>query len=152
VRIQRIQFLEKYAARAEDFLSQKFGNDYTAKDVEKVAEALINADLERAAEIERVEDLVKQARYIAKGFTEEINSNFGDGSFQKLASTALLNSLKNVLKGASKSDLGQKIMGSLNRAGIKTYEFAKRDPLQAAGIAAGSGVTALAGTALMDSD
>jgi hypothetical protein len=85
VRIQRIQFLEKYAARAEDLLSQKYGNEYTPQDVEKLAEALINMDVERAAEFERVEEITKQARYTAKGFADGIKDDLGEKAFQKIA-------------------------------------------------------------------
>ena len=85
MRIQRIQFLEKYAAYAEDLLIQKYGKEYTPEDVEKLAEALIDMDVERAAEFERVEEIVKQARYIARGFANEIDSSLGKGSFQKIA-------------------------------------------------------------------
>jgi hypothetical protein len=149
VRIQRIQFLEKYAARAEDLLSQKYGDKYTSEDVEKLAEALINMDVKRAAEFERVEEIIKKARYTAKGFAEEINTNLGDEAFKKLASVALLGSLKNILKGASKSNLGQKIMGGLKQTGQRARELIKKDPLMAAGISAGSLAAGVAGSAFL---
>jgi hypothetical protein len=152
MRIQRIQFLEKYAARAEDLLSEKYGNNYTSEDVEKLAEALISMDVERAAKIERVEDLIKQARHTAKGFVDEINSNLGEGVFQKLASAALLGAFKNVIKGAKHSELGQKIMGVIGQTGQRARKFVKTDPHMAAGLGAGVTGTALIGSSLMDND
>ena len=150
MRIQRIQFLEKYAARAEDLLSQKYGNKYTSEDVEKLAEALINMDVKRAAEFERVEEIVKQARYTAKGFADEINSNFGKEAFQKIArykSLSLIKSLKKMVKG--KSRLGEKIVGGLDVGERKVRGFVKREPLMAAGIGTGSLAAGVAGSAFL---
>jgi len=148
VRIQRIQFLEKYAARAEDFLFQKYGEDYTSEDVEKLAEALINMDMERAAEIERVEEITKQARYTAKSFANEININLGDGAFQKIATPALIDAIKTMAKSKAVSGFGQKIMGGLGRA----KKLIKTDPLMAAGIAGTGGAATIVGSELMGND
>ncbi len=150
MRIQRIQFLEKYAARAEDLLSQKYGEKYTSKDVEKLAEALINMDVKRAAEFERIEEIVKQARYTAKGFADEIDGNFGKEAFKKMArfqSLSFIKSLKKMVKGKSK--LGQKIVGGLDVSERRARGFIKKDPLMAAGIGAGSLATGVAGTAFL---
>jgi hypothetical protein len=150
VRIQRIQFLEKYAALAENLLTQNYGQEYTSEDVEKLAEALINMDVERAAEFERVEEIVKQARYTAKGFVDEIDSNLGKGSFQKMArykSLSLINSLKKMIKG--KSAPGTKALGYIDKGERKVRGFVKRDPLKAAGIGAGTLIAGTAGTALL---
>ncbi len=135
MRIQRIQFLEKYAARAEDLLSEKYGKEYTPEDVEKLAEALISMDVERATEFERVEEIVKQARYTAKGFADEIDSKLGKKAFQKIAryeSLSFIKSLKNMIKG--KGGFGEKIVGGLDKSERKVRGFVKKDPLKAVGI------------------
>ena len=153
MRIQRIQFLEKYAARAENLLSEKYGNEYTSKDVEKLAEALISMDVERAAEFERVEEITKQARYTAKGFADEIDSNLGKEAFKKIArykSLSFIKSLKKMVKG--KSELGQKIVRGLDVGERKVRGFVKKDPYLAAGIAGGSLATGVAGTAFLTGD
>ncbi len=153
MRIQRIQVLEKYAARAEDLLSKKYGNEYTPEDVEKLAEALISMDVERAAEFERVEEITKQARYTAKGFAGEINSKLGKEAFQKMArfeSLSFIKSLKKMVKG--KGGIGEKIIGGLDKGERRARGFVKKDPLMAAGIGAGTLTTGVAGTAFLTGD
>ncbi len=150
MRIQRIQFLEKYAARAEDLLSQKYGEKYTSGDVEKLAEALINMDVKRAAEFERVEEIVKQARYTAKGFAVEIDSKLGKEAFQKMAryeSLSFIKSLKKMVEGKSK--LGKKIVGGLDKGERRVRGVVKKDPYVAAGIGGGSLAAGVTGTTFL---
>lgn len=132
--IQRIQFLEKYAARAENLLSEKFGKNYTSHDVEKLAEALIRLDVKRAANIDRVEELMKQARYTANAFVKEIDDELGEGSFQKMAKPALLNSLKSLMKNKVPY-FSQKVLESLKSTGQKATKMVKANPLESAGVA-----------------
>lgn len=150
MRIQKIQFLEKYAARAEDLLSQKYGSDYTSEDVEKLAEALIDMDAKTAAELDRVEEIIKQARYTAKGFANEIENSLGKDAFQKIArykSLSFINSLKKMVKG--KSALGTKALGYADKGERKVRGFVKRDPLRAAGIGAGTLAAGTVGSVLL---
>ncbi|KYK22687.1 hypothetical protein AYK24_00235 [Thermoplasmatales archaeon SG8-52-4] len=146
--IQRIQFLEKYAARAENLLSQKFGKNYTPEDVEKLAEALIRLDVKRAANIDRVEELVKQAQYTANAFVKEINKELGEDAFAKLAKAPFLDALKLLVKGKG-SEFSQKLIGALKNTGQRTMKFVKTDPYLAAGFAGAGGATALTGHALL---
>ena len=151
MKLQRIQFLEKYAALAEDFLSKKLGNKYTPEDVEKLAEAMINMDVNRAAEFERVEEIIKQARYTAKGFAAEIDSSFGEGSFQKISaikSRSFIKSIRKMTKG--KDSFGRKAIDFVDKKERQMRGFIKKDPYMVAGVAGGSLAVGAAGTALID--
>lgn len=150
MRIQRIQFLEKYAALAEDLLSKEYGKEYTPQDVEKLAGALIDMDIKRAAEFERVEEIVKQARYTAKGFAAEIDNCLGEGAFKKIAAQKTLSVFKKVRKWAKGSEGTTKLINTLEKKERKFRGFVKRDPYLVAGVAGGSLATGAAGTALID--
>ncbi len=152
MRIQRIQFLEKYAARAEDLLSQKYGEKYTSEDVEKLAEALINMDVKRAAEFERIEEIVKQARYTAKGFATEIDNCLGRDVLRKIAAHKTLGVFKSLRKAAKGKEGATKIINKLEKGERRVRGFVKKDPYLAAGIGAGSLATGVAGTAFLTGD
>jgi hypothetical protein len=149
LRVQRIEFLEKYAALAEDLLSKEYGTEYTPEDVEKLAEVLINMDVERAAEIDRVEEIVKQARYTAKGFAAEIDNCLGEGAFKKIAARKTLGIFKKVRKAVKGSEGATKLINKLEKGERKFRGFVKKDPYLVAGVAGGSLAAGVAGTAAL---
>jgi predicted ArsR family transcriptional regulator len=149
VRIQRIQFLEKYAARAEDLLSQKYGGKYTSEDVEKLAEALINMDVKRAAEFERVEEIVKQAHCIARSFAVEIDSRLGRDALQKIAALKTSSIFESIRKAVKGKERLTKIVNKVEKGGRRFHEFVKKDPYMAAGIGAGGLGIGVAGSAFL---
>ena len=150
MRVQRIQFLEKYAALAEDLLYKEYGTEYTPEDVEKLAEALIDMDVKRAAEYERVEEIVKQARCTAKGFATEIDNCLGEGAFKKIAAQKTLGIFKSLRKSAKGKEGTTKLINAIEKKERKFRGFVKRDPYLVAGVAGGSLATGAAGTALID--
>jgi hypothetical protein len=151
MKVQQIQFLEKYAALAEDLLSKKYGQDYTSADIEKLAEALITMDLERASELDRIEEITKCASYLAKGFSDEIDNICGEGSFKKLAaykSRAFVNTLKKLV---GKSKTGKKAVGWIDKTEKRVRGVYKKDPTAVVGgatIIGGGGLAA--GTVLSE--
>lgn len=149
MRVQRIQFLEKYAALAEDLLSKEYGTEYTPEDVEKLAEALIDMDVKRAAEMERVEEIVKQARYTAKGFATEIDNCLGEGAFKKIARYKTLNVFKKATELAKGKEGATKLISKLEKGERKFRGFVKKDPYLVAGVAGGSLAAGVAGTAAL---
>lgn len=149
MRIQRIQFLEKYAARAEDLLSEKYGKEYTPGDVEKLAEALINMDVKRAAEFERVEEIVKQAHCVARSFATEIDSRLGKDALRKIAALKPLSIFKSVRKAVKGKEGLTGVVGKVEKAERKFRGFVKKDPYMAAGLGAGGLAAGVAGTAFL---
>jgi len=140
MRVERIQFLEKYAALAENLLSEKYGKDYTSVDVEKLAEVLIHLDQERAAEIDKIEQIQKQAQYHAFGFADEFNKVLGAGSFKKLAAKGAWNAaIRSV--GSSAKDVLKAGKDVAVTGGKLGWQIAKENPKKS--IAAGLGVGAL---------
>ena len=150
MRVQRIQFLEKYAALAQDLLSEKYGKEYTPEDVEKLAEALIDMDVKRAAEYERVEEIVKQAQHTARGFAAEIDNCLGEGSFKKIAALKTLDVFKKARGWAKGKETTTKIINKLEKGERKFRGFVKKDPYLVAGVAGGSLAAGATGTALID--
>ncbi len=69
---ENVNILVKYASYAEELLEEKFGDDYTADDVEKLAEALIDNDLAVEAEQEKVAEYDELGRIMARGFLNEL--------------------------------------------------------------------------------
>lgn len=67
----RIEFLDKYANSAKSLLEQKYGQNFTDADVEKLAFNLIKQD----AEITKVAELVESAQVMAGGFYSELKKN-----------------------------------------------------------------------------
>lgn len=152
MRIQRIQFLEKYAARAEDLLSKKYGDKYTSGDVEKLAEALINMDVKRAAEFERVEEIVKQAHCIARSFAAEIDNHLGKDVLQKIAALKTLSIFKSTRKAVKGKEVLTGIVSKVEKVERKFRGFVKKDPYMVAGIGTGGLAAGVAGTAFLTGD
>ena len=141
MRAQRIQFLEKYAALAEDLLI-KNGEKYTSSDVEKVAEFLINMDLKRADNLEHVENIVKQAQHQARGFASELDEVLGEGAFKKLAGRQKANFLiKPLQKLVGKSKIGKKAVSAFDKGERNARYYLKKQPTMAAGMFAGGVAT-----------
>jgi hypothetical protein len=70
----RVDLLTKYASVSEELLEKEYGEDYTAEDVEKLAEALIEMDIQKAEELEKVAELEESGRIIARAFLEELKN------------------------------------------------------------------------------
>ena len=70
------QQLEKYAEVANQLLKDNYAENYSVEDVEKLAASLIQIDMEKAAEAEHVEELVKLAQAQARGFADEFYNTF----------------------------------------------------------------------------
>jgi len=72
----RLQVIYKYASAAEELLEKQYGaNNYEAADVEKLAEFLINADLEKEESIEKVAEYDELGRIMARSFIDELQKN-----------------------------------------------------------------------------
>ncbi len=64
--------LIKYANRSADLLNEYCSHDYTSEDVVKVATALIERDIRRANQIDKIAVLTKSGKHVAKGFLDEL--------------------------------------------------------------------------------
>ena len=69
---ERVDAIVKYATQAEELLSKELKDDYNEEDVIKVAETLIDADLETEEEQEKVAEYDQLGRIMARSFLEEI--------------------------------------------------------------------------------
>jgi len=69
---ERMDILAKYAEVADEALKAEFGDDYTLEDVEKLAEMLINNDLQVDEEEVKVAELVESGKILAHAFAEEL--------------------------------------------------------------------------------
>ncbi len=69
---ERMEVLAKYAEVAEEALKAEFGEDYELTDVEKLAEMLIQKDLETNEEEVKVAELVEAGQIMAHSFAEEL--------------------------------------------------------------------------------
>ncbi len=69
---ENVNVLVKYATYAEELLEERFGDDYTEDDVEKLAEALIENDLAVEADQEKVAEYDELGRVMARGFLNEL--------------------------------------------------------------------------------
>jgi len=103
------EYLEKYASYADSLLNQNYGDDYTVEDVEKLASVLIDYDLEKAAEAERVEFLVKSAQIQARAFADEFVKIAGWDLFEKFAANANMKNINKILEGAFGKGVGKRL-------------------------------------------
>lgn len=69
---ERVDFLVKVAAYAEELLEAEYQEDYSAEDVEKLAGALIEMQLEHEEEVEKVAELDEAGRIMARAFMSEL--------------------------------------------------------------------------------
>ena len=86
------QYLEKYASAANELLQANYGDDYSVEDLEKLAVALIDLDVQNT-EIDLINGLTKEAQIQAHGFAQE----FYD-TFEKEAATKMLGDIAAWLK------------------------------------------------------
>jgi hypothetical protein len=93
----KIEFLQKYAQYAESLLAQKF-ESFSSQEVEKLAAALIEKDVEAADQYDHVVDLVKTSQHIARGFAAELTERLGSDQFSKLSGA-----MEGFLKATEKS-------------------------------------------------
>ena len=75
---ERIDVLAKYAEAADEALNAEYGEDYELEDVEKLAEMLIQNDLQieekSEEESEKVSELVEAGQVMAHAFAEELQT------------------------------------------------------------------------------
>ena len=69
---EEMEVLAKYAEAAEEGLKAEFGEDYSLEDVEKLAEMLIQRDLEIEDEEVKVAELAEAGQIMAQAFAEEL--------------------------------------------------------------------------------
>lgn len=75
VEAQRRDVLTKYASAAEELLENEYGDDYNAEDVELLAEALIEADVQAAEQQEKVAEYENAGKLMAQAFVEELKAS-----------------------------------------------------------------------------
>lgn len=71
---ERMELLAKYAEFADNALREEYGDDYTEEDVEKLAEMLIERDMEISEEQEKVAEIVDAGKVLARSFAEELQN------------------------------------------------------------------------------
>ena len=64
--------ITKYADLSDHLLRSYCSHPYTSGDVVKLASALIDYDVDRAAQFDQVEYLTKCGQHIAHGFLDEL--------------------------------------------------------------------------------
>jgi len=69
---ERVEILEKYASAAEEMLDAEYGENYDANDVQKLAAALIDRDLEAEEDYEKIAELDTAGRIMARAFIDEL--------------------------------------------------------------------------------
>jgi len=69
---ERMDVLAKYAEFADEALKAEYGNDYELEDVEKLAEMLIENDLQVEEEEMKVAEIVEAGQIMAHAFAEEL--------------------------------------------------------------------------------
>lgn len=67
-----VEIFRKYAELAEGALSEEYGDDFTADDVEKLATKMIDHDLEQEYMEEKVAEFVQAGQIMAKAFKDEL--------------------------------------------------------------------------------
>lgn len=72
---ERMEVLEKYASLADELLTSEYGNDYEEQDVVKLAQLLINHDMEIQEQMEKVAELEEAGIIMAKAFKAELAKN-----------------------------------------------------------------------------
>lgn len=69
---EEMDVLAKYAEFADQALQEEYGNDYTLEDVEKLAEMLIEHDLDIYEEEVKVAELAEAGQLMARAFVDEL--------------------------------------------------------------------------------
>lgn len=73
-RKERIDAIVKYASTAEELLAEKYGEDYEQEDVSKLAEWMIENDLEALEWEEKVAEYDQLGRIMANSFVDEMKN------------------------------------------------------------------------------
>jgi len=73
IKTERAEVLAKYASIAEELISEQYEDDqYNEHDVIKVAEFLIESDLDTEDEVEKVAELEEMGKHMANGFVRQL--------------------------------------------------------------------------------
>ena len=75
VMTERVEVLSKYAEAAQALLQDKYPNNYTQADVEKLAVGMIQHDLEAEEQQEKIAELDEAGRIMARAFLDEVNNS-----------------------------------------------------------------------------
>lgn len=75
VESQRREMLTKYASAAEELLENEYGEEYEAEDVEKLAEKLIELDVEAAEDQQKTAEYVEAGQVMAKAFVQQLKDS-----------------------------------------------------------------------------
>ena len=70
---ERVEVIEKYAALADNLLAEEYGEDYEADDVVKLAEYLIDYDVEAEEQIEKYAEYETAGRVMADAFMDQLS-------------------------------------------------------------------------------
>lgn len=75
----RVEFLNEMCKTAEAILLEEYGEDnYTAEDIQKVAEFIIAEQASEETESEKVAEWYDQGRIMARGFIAELQASEGN--------------------------------------------------------------------------
>ena len=76
---ERLEVLEKYAKAADDLMAAEYGEDYEEADVVKLAELMIESDIEQEENLEKIANLEDQGKIMgyaaADAFIERVNAS-----------------------------------------------------------------------------
>ena len=74
---ERLEVLEKYAEAADGLMAEEYGDDYEEADVIKLAEMMIQSDLEQEENLEKIAELEDQGKIMgmaaADAFITKVN-------------------------------------------------------------------------------
>ena len=71
---ERMDIIEKYASVAEELLNQEYPGEYTQEDVVKLADALIQHDVQVEESLEKIAELEDAGRVMARAFVAELQN------------------------------------------------------------------------------
>lgn len=77
---ERVEVLSKYAAAADQLLTDEYGEDYGEEDVEKLASMMLQHDVEQEAVTEKVAELDQAGRIMARAFKAELERTAEENS------------------------------------------------------------------------
>ena len=70
---EQMEVLAKYAEAADGYLKEEYGEGkYTPEDVEKLAELLIDHDMQIEVQQEKVAEYIQAGQIMARSFNEEL--------------------------------------------------------------------------------
>lgn len=69
---ERMEALYKYASLADHYLAEEYGEDYVEEDVIKLAQLMINHDIEQEDAMEKVAELEQAGIVMARAFKAEL--------------------------------------------------------------------------------